>query len=484
MANHQKHNEMKHRFAIMGIASAFCCLPFFSSCNNEDKGDKYYQITAVSGDSLMGYVGGGGKYRLGDVVKIIATPMPGYEFYQWDDGSVENPRMVDVKNVGNFTALFRVKNEGVNAQHISGLVKDDLVLKDLGLKIDYVVDSALIISNASLLKVEPGVTIEFAGEKACIIVEDGSGLQMSGKDATPIILQGPIDNSNKGSWGYVEYRSSRLENEMTYVRINNGGCDKDGAVIRLTENASVSIQHCTLAGGLGMGIDASKVEGNPFKSFSNNKISNMDNFAMHIKLNQVNHLGAGNQYPNNKNFILVSDSLIESGAVTFSNQGIPYLMDSDLLVGENGILSAEAGTSLAFKQDKKLYVSPEGTIQISGTFSSLVSIKGMQDGVAGYWKGIDFQSNRNAFGGNYLRYCVVNGGGSETNGACLALGDDVKLDLKTVQFFNSGHYGMTVRLNPLTAKVDGVTSENLKFANNKSGNVYDATTDQTLPELP
>ncbi|MBP5456195.1 MAG: hypothetical protein J6Y37_06820 [Paludibacteraceae bacterium] len=474
---------MKHGYTIIGVVAAFCCLPFFSSCTKEE-GDKYYPITAEPSDSLMGYVSGGGKYRAGDVVKLIATPVPGYEFFKWDDGNTDNPRMVDVKNVGVYTAIFRVKNEGVMAEHLSGVIKGDLVLKDKGLKIDYVVDSALIVDNSALLTIEPGVTLEFAGEKACIIVEDGAALRMAGKDASPIILQGPNDNSNKGSWGYVEYRSGRMENEMTYVRINNGGCDKQDAVLRLTGNASISIQYCTLAGGLGMGISSFEAEGNPFKSFVGNRISNMDSYAMHISLMQVNHLGAGNQYPNNKNCILVSDSLIEAGAITFSNQGISYLMDGDLTVGEDGILVMEAGVNLSFKQDAKLLVTTEGTLQVNGTYSSLVSIRGMQDGVPGYWKGVDFQSNRNAFGGNKLYYCLVNGGGSEDNGACLTLADEVKLDMKGAQFFNSGHYGLKVRLNPETAKVDGVTSESIKFANNKSGNVYDATTDQTLPELP
>lgn len=474
---------MKHGFTIIGVAAALGCLPFFSSCTKEE-GDKYYPITAVANDTLMGHVGGSGKYREGDIVKLTATPAPGYEFYQWDDGCPDNPRMVDVKNVGNYTAIFRVKNEGVTAQHLSGVIKEDMILKDKGLKIDYVIDSALIIDNSALLSIESGVTIEFAGEKACIIVEDGAAMRMSGKDASPVILQGPNDNSNKGSWGYVEYRSGRMENEMLYVRINNGGCDKEGAVLRLTGNASVSIQYCTLAGGLGMGISSFEAEGNPFKAFVSNRISNFDSYAMHISLKQVNHLGVGNQYPNNKNCILVSDSLIEAEAITFSNQGISYLMEGDLTVGEDGILVMEAGVNMSFKQDAKLLVTEAGTLQVNGIYSSLVSIRGMLDGVPGYWKGIDFQSNRNAFGGNYLHYCLVNGGGSEENGACLSLADEVKLDLKGAQFFNSGHYGIKIRLNPETAKMDGLTSESIKFANNKVGNVYDATTNQTLTELP
>lgn len=479
-----KHNEMKQKFTVMGIASAFCCLPFLSSCDNSDDGDKYYQVTALSSDTLMGDVVGSGKYRLGDVVKLLVTPRPGFEFDHWDDGSVDNPKMVDVVNVANFTAYFRVKNEGVVAQHLSGAVMEDLTLKDLGLKIDYIIDTALVVGNASLLKVAPGVTIEFSGKKACIIVEDGAALQMSGKEAAPIILQGPVDESGKGSWGYVEYRSGRLENEVSYVKFSNGGCEKDSAVLRLNGNASLSIENCTMAGGLGMGISASGANGNPFKSFAGNRISDMANYAMHISIDHVNSLGDGNQFPGGGNFILVSGDRIESGAVTFNKQSIPYLLDDDLTVGEDGVLALEAGGSLAFKQDKKLTVLPNGVFQVNGTSSSLASLKGMQDGASGYWKGVDFQSNSEEYGGNYMNYCVVNGGGSEEGGACLSLSDDAKLALNGAQFFNSGSYGMSVRIDPSTAKVEGLEAGNIKFANNKAGNIYDRTTLQVLEEMP
>lgn len=475
---------MKHRIALWGIAAAFCALPFVSSCTKEDNGDNHYPVNAVTSDSLMGIVSGGGQYRQGDVVKITAYPMVGYEFFEWQDGSKENPRMVDVQNVVYLTAYFRVKNEGVVLEHLPNEVSKDLVVKDLGLKIDYVIDSTLVVKNGALLTIEPGVTIEFANEKACIIVEDGAALQMAGTPSQQIILQGPIDNSNKGSWGFVEYRSDRMENVMTYVRFNNGGSDKDNATLRLTEKASVAMQHCTMVGGLGVGISSYTAEGNPFRSFVSNKISNMDSYAMHISLPQINQLGAGNSYPNNRNFILVSGDSVASGMVAFSSQGIPFLMESDLTVGDDGLLVIEAGTVIAFMQDKKLTVTPNGILQVNGTISSLVSIKGMLDGVPGYWKGVDFQSNKNAFGGNRLQYCVINGGGGDPEGACLTLGDDILLEMKNAQFFNSGAYGMKVRLNPLTAKVDGVYSEGIKFANNKLGNVYDATTNQTLPELP
>lgn len=487
---------MKHKFALLGIASAFCCLPFFSSCNSDDE-DKYYMVTGEPADSTMGYVTGGGKkYRLGDVAQLTATPKPGYVFYQWQDSVSDNPRRVDVVNVADYVAYFRVANEGLEAGHLGGVISGDLTLKKIGtLKTDYIIDTVLVVDNASLLTVEPGVTLEFANEKACIIVESGAGLKMEGTSDKPIKLKGANDNSQKGSWSYVEYRSDREENSMSFVSFNNGGNEADKGVLRLTGNANLSVENCTFAGGLGLGITADEAEGDPFRSFSGNTISNMASYPMRIRLAQVSSLGNGNQFLRNDkstaNFILVTDSIVSDLSVTFRKQSlyksqeVPFLMENGMLIYAGGRVNVEAGVAVAFSRGNRLWVSTNGILQIEGTMSSLVRLVGEKSGEPGFWKGVDFRSNVGYDGGNYIKYCFIDGGGSDENGACLSLTRSAKLTMSSVQFFNSANYGLKVALNPSTAKLEeGISAENLKFGNNKLGMIYDATTEQALDVLP
>ena len=66
-----------------------------------------YTLTVKSADTSMGTVTGGGNYAAGSSVTIKATPLSGYEFVSWNDGSTSPSRSITVNANVTYTATFK-----------------------------------------------------------------------------------------------------------------------------------------------------------------------------------------------------------------------------------------------------------------------------------------------------------------------------------------------------------------------------------------
>ncbi len=65
-----------------------------------------YTITTNVTPAGSGTVTGGGSYPYGATATLTATPNEGFEFLQWSDGNLQNPRIVTVTGNATYTALF------------------------------------------------------------------------------------------------------------------------------------------------------------------------------------------------------------------------------------------------------------------------------------------------------------------------------------------------------------------------------------------
>ena len=79
-----------------------------------------HTVSAVSADTTMGTVNGGGEYLDSSVVTLTAIPFDGYEFLHWDDGDTTNPRQVLVVSDTLFTAVFQAVEDTVSIQPNTG----------------------------------------------------------------------------------------------------------------------------------------------------------------------------------------------------------------------------------------------------------------------------------------------------------------------------------------------------------------------------
>ncbi len=85
-----------------------------------------FTITAVSNNDSFGTVTGGGTYYEGTVVRITATPISGYAFIGWNDGSATNPRDITVTQnvmlIATFAEITTVNITAVSANEDFGTV--------------------------------------------------------------------------------------------------------------------------------------------------------------------------------------------------------------------------------------------------------------------------------------------------------------------------------------------------------------------------
>lgn len=66
-----------------------------------------YTLTALSADTMMGSVTGGGTYHSGEPATVSATPARFCRFDHWSDGSTDNPRVIHLCADSTVTAFFR-----------------------------------------------------------------------------------------------------------------------------------------------------------------------------------------------------------------------------------------------------------------------------------------------------------------------------------------------------------------------------------------
>ena len=68
-----------------------------------------YTISTAVNSSKYGFVEGAGTYKRDTIITITAIPNKGYQFNQWSDGNMDNPRQVIVTQDSAFTAVFGIK---------------------------------------------------------------------------------------------------------------------------------------------------------------------------------------------------------------------------------------------------------------------------------------------------------------------------------------------------------------------------------------
>ena len=74
-----------------------------------------YTVTAQSNDTAMGIVTGGGEYKEGEQAILAAIPHQGYYLVRWNDGNINNPRILVVSGDTTVTAIFAKNGDNPTA---------------------------------------------------------------------------------------------------------------------------------------------------------------------------------------------------------------------------------------------------------------------------------------------------------------------------------------------------------------------------------
>lgn len=348
-------------------------------------------------------------------------------------------------------------------EHISGYMTENKILPNRNDGIDYIIEGELVIDGNALLTIEAGVKIAFTGSNGAITVNQNAGLKMVGTSTNPIILTGPVNNPNKGSWLGVTYLSNRADNSMEYVQMLNGGAWENDGVLMVNGTGRLSVSHCLISGSLGYGMvlrDDAK-----FNSFSSNTIQNCDKAPVWGNyIENILSLNNTSTFQNNgMNFIQVFASSIPAYDITINKASVPYYFEGGLYSNDKKI-TIQPGTTLLFNGTTEFIVNYSATLIAEGTETEKITFSATQKD-AGWWKGLEISSTNP----NKLSNCVI-----EYAGNSLALASlDVsygKLSISNTQIKYSGEYGVCITGS------SQISSSNVSFVNCAKGNVYNFDT--------
>ena len=272
---------------------------------------------------------------------------------------------------------------------LSGSIDNNVTWKDLGLPVDYIVEGEIYLDGNSLVTVEPGVTIMFTGTDGRIVVGENAGIKMQGTQDKPIVLTGPTNNQNVGSWDCVCVRSKRADNAFEYVTFQNGGAGEHVLAIE----GSASIKNCTIDGTGNNGIFIFKTT-----AFENNTIKNCKEYPVtyHTWAESTTIGGKGNTYENNgKNFIYIRTHYGDDNTTyTFSKESIPYFCDEGLDFNSRITINIEPGAKFAINRGWGVVVGADVIFKANGTAADPIVFTGAED-KPGYWNGFEIHTTQN-----------------------------------------------------------------------------------------
>ncbi len=336
---------------------------------------------------------------------------------------------------------------------------------------DYIIDGTFYVSGNALLTINPGVVIRFTGVDGWIIVDENAGLKMVGTATNPIVLTGPVNNNNKGSWGGIEYHSSRADNQMEYVSVINAGSGTYDAAVDIEPDARLSIRNSLISRSGGDGMHNMGT----LTAFSNNVISGCEKTPIVFEyLDSISVLDEVSQLTGNGNSRVEISYGFRDMQLTDLNLKkltVPYYFRFGVYIQRK--LTIAPGTTMLFDNDSFLEVESGGTLIANGTAELPIRFSHV-DLTSGGWYGILLYSSL----ANSLQHCIVEHGGSYSYYPCdIMIGDGAQLSIQNCTVGNTTGYGV-IRYNAGT-----IASSSLTFSNCILGNVYNTDEDVTLGTL-
>lgn len=353
---------------------------------------------------------------------------------------------------------------------LSGYIDTNTVWPDLGFIVDYIVEGPITITGNALLTIQPGVTIMFSGADDGIEVGENAGLRMVGTATKPIILEGPVNNPNNGSWNRVLVHSNRNDNQFEYVQFLRGGSGDQRWNGVVNVRGKLSMKHCIIDGSLNSGV-STEYDGY-FTSFEDNAITHC---AMYPWITEnIYTLCSDIQYnntfsSNGFNYVYVDPASFELDDDNYTLQAlpIPYYLPEGLDLKGNKTFTVKAGTTFEMGALTNFKVEGNCGFIAQGTDEQPIVFRG--ENAETLWSGIIFESTRSL---NVIEGCKVMNCGPSDNWNqrnCLYIRTDAKLTLNNNVFGPSRFNGVGIEN---IENWDNVQHSGNTFTNCAGGNVW------------
>ncbi len=281
------------------------------------------------------------------------------------------------------------------------------------------------ISNNVVLKIDPGVTIEFTDDANAqdggeLSTSDGGAIDAEGTSASQITFTG--EQGVPGYWNGVDIFTNSNHNIFKYCKFQYGGKGTRSMVYVGDPNSNnigrVSFQNCTFSNGLANGLYLN------FNSFidnsSNNTFTANAQYPVSTALEAVSQLSTSNTYTGNgSDYIYINSDYQCYANVHLQKFDVFYYVtaNSGTTIQILGDCIIDPGVTIAMGSNMELEVTAQnghtGSFNCVGTATNPITIKGFQSS-QGYWDKIRFNGSTSP--NNQINHTNIQDGGSYNDG--------------------------------------------------------------------
>ena len=331
------------------------------------------------------------------------------------------------------------------------------------LNVPYEIPSTINYIDADLT-IEAGTKITANQDAGLVLQVDGS-MSAIGSVSEPIIFQGNEDL--RGYWKGIRFESNTTKNKLHYVNVSNAGSSGfDGAGflsnIELVGDGRLDMQNTTSSksGGYGVGIRNTSCS---LDNFKNNTLTDNETAFFSTYL-QFASLDNTSDFTGNTNDYIQGfqqETVIKD--LHWKPLNVPYRLHGAQCYF-NADLSIEAGVEIIATPGAGIIIYADGSLEMDGDASNYIWIYGEED-IAGYWLGIQIQSNTPK---NFIDYSIIeNAAQKDIPGTGpAAIGLIGTLEITNSQIVKSKGYGIFVDTEGT------LTYEDLQFSNVELDDIY------------
>ena len=302
---------------------------------------------------------------------------------------------------------------------LSGSIDNNVTWKDLGLPVDYIVEGYLYLDGNSLVTVEPGVTIMFAGVDGCIQVGENAGIKMQGTKDKPIVLTGPTNNQNPGAWECVRILSNRNDNILENVEFKNAG-SRDWI---LEIEGKASVKNCTFDGASANGIAIGQSA--QLAAFENNTIKNCKEYPVAFyNAKALKNFGTGNVIENNGkqqiwcNFYWLDE---DNADYQIHKAPVPYIFKDGMGLNNRSTTTIDPGVKILIGRNTKIDIDGAVIAKFKGTAAEPITIDGEED-KPGFWEAFNINTKEEE---SVFEYVNISNLGNKDADRALYVGGEV-----------------------------------------------------------
>jgi hypothetical protein len=240
------------------------------------------------------------------------------------------------------------------------------------------------VDVGAVLTIEAGAVVRFDSGAVLEIGQTQAGALVAQGGASLITFTSNASSPGPGDWGGIIFGPLTTEGltAMDNCLIEYGGSDLACIV---TDSARIKMTNCVVRQSAEFGVACGA---GGFLAFSGNALVENQMSGLAIDPRYVMTIGAGNQFSDNGSDGIAIRPSVVTGDVFWPNLGIPYYVDTVLVVGSTipARLTLDPGVTILFGAFGGIDVAPLGRLIADGS-GGLITFTGVLSSVPSYWTG-------------------------------------------------------------------------------------------------